>query len=46
MLYKFFIKAMSSDIVTVCSVLPRNLRQYYADQLLLMKTEMEFGITA
>ena len=43
MLYRFFLKAMSSDIVTVCSVLPRNLRQYYADQLLLLKVAEQYG---
>jgi hypothetical protein len=44
MLYRFFVKAMQSSIVEVCNRLPKNLRQYYADQLLLIKVELEFGL--
>lgn len=43
MLYTLLLKAMNSSIIDVCSVLPRNLRQYYADQLLLMTVELQYG---
>jgi len=44
MLYRFFLKAMSTNIIDTCKVFPRNLRQYYADQLMLMKIELEYGV--
>ena len=43
MLYKLFKQAMDSSIITAASRMPKNLRQWYADQLLLMKIEAEYG---
>lgn len=43
MLYLFFKKAMDTTIEAVVSAVPQNLRQYYADQLLLMRVQIEFG---
>lgn len=43
MLYSFFKRAMDSTIEAVVEVLPRNLRQHYADQMMLMRVQIEFG---
>lgn len=44
MLYRMFVKAMSIGIDKAAACMPQNLRQHYADKLMLMRVELEYGL--
>jgi hypothetical protein len=44
-IYRMFVRAMDTSIVAVAGTMPKNLRQYFANQLMLMRVRIEFGIT-
>lgn len=43
MLYKRFVTLMDHGLVDAVIDFPANLRQYYADQLMLIRVQIEFG---
>ena len=45
MLKSLYTKAKAIGIVNVCMTLPKNLRQYYANHLMLIRVMEEYGIT-
>ena len=44
MIYNKFVEAIDGSIIASAICFPKNLRQFYADQLMLLRVSVEFGV--